>query len=83
MEGRTGSPVCKGALWYDEYPPVPHDLPRQQLPDGWGDWTLWQYTDGKSGPEPRAAGTVGNFDRSVFKGTAEELRAAWPLNGAG
>ncbi|NKQ73452.1 glycoside hydrolase [Rhizobium sp. UPM1132] len=78
MHGKEGSEVTRGVLWYDEYPPDPHIQPRQQLPDGWEDWTLWQYSDGAHGPTPRSPQQVGG-DRNAFKGTAEELRQAWPF----
>jgi lysozyme len=79
MKSQGHSDVSKGVLWYDEYPPEPHVLPRQILPEGWASWTMWQYTDGNAGPEPRHTTGVGNVDRSVFAGTEQQFREAWPF----
>jgi len=79
MHGNGESIVTRGILWYDEYPPPTYNLPRQSLPEGWDDWTLWQYTDGRSGPQPQVTPGAGRVDRSVFKGSSEALISAWPF----
>jgi lysozyme len=79
MKGVKGSIVSQCALWYDDYPPDAN-MPRPPLPDGWTDWTLWQFTDGTNGPTPHTAPGIGRSDRNAFKGAAEELDAAWPLS---
>ncbi len=60
-------------LWiarYSNTPPTPQA--------SWDRAFLWQYTDGESGPEPRAVqGITGFVDCSSFDGTSDELRAAW------
>lgn len=82
MHGHGGSIVTRGVLWYDEYPPSNVTHPRQALPEGWADWTLWQYTDGSDGPDPKLTPGAGHVDRSAFKGSAAELRAQWPFSRA-
>ena len=39
------------------------------MPPGWKKYTLWQYTDGESGPGPREVNGVGPCDRSQYNGT--------------
>lgn len=46
-----------------------------EVPPNWSKWTLWQYTDGKLGPQPREVEGVGHFDRDLFNGSEAELRA--------
>ncbi|BET29041.1 hypothetical protein wCauATS_12430 [Wolbachia pipientis] len=47
------------------------------LPKGWNDWILWQYTDGKTSPEPHEVEGIGKCDRNKFNGTLKELREFW------
>ncbi|GFR05362.1 glycosyl hydrolases 25 family protein [Trichonephila clavata] len=47
------------------------------LPIGWRNWTLWQYTDGKSGEKPNSVEGIGPCDRNKFNGTLEELKDFW------
>lgn len=67
-------------LWVAQYggtsPKVPPAWARQG-------WTLWQYTDGvySGGGMPRGTLGFSRMDRSVFKGTSADLRAAWPRLG--
>ena len=78
MKGKGGSEVSKGILWFDDY--YPHSLtPYRPLPEGWTDWTLWQYTDGKHGILPRVIAGKWGFDRSAYRGTEAEFVAAWPF----
>ena len=69
--------LARCPLWLARYGEVPPDAPPP-----WTRWTLWQYTDGADGPEPRTAPGIGCCDRDAFNGTREELLAAWPF-GAG
>jgi lysozyme len=80
MQGKSQSTVCRGILWYDEYPKGQFSTPQQVLPEGWSDWTIWQYTDGHSGPHPRTTPGVGNVDRSAFKGSVDEFKKHWPFS---
>ncbi|MDB5269098.1 MAG: hypothetical protein JWP58_2138 [Hymenobacter sp.] len=61
-------------LWYSRYAKEPLAIPQQI----WPTYTLWQYTDGLSGPEPRATPGTSGADRSLFQGTLAQLRQAWP-----
>lgn len=68
------SPLARRPLWYARFADEPRGVPRL-----WPRWTLWQYTDGASGPEPRTVAGLGAVDRNLFFGTEAELRAAWPF----
>lgn len=81
MKGHGDSPLTNGHLWFDEYPPPSYSTPYSEMPEGWDDWTLWQYTEGDYGPHPRHTAGIGTVDRSAFKGTTAEFRAAWPFTG--
>jgi len=63
------------ALWYARYRDEPIGVPI----DTWPDFTLWQYTDGKNGPEPHMVSGMGRTDRNCFLGTVDQLRKAWPF----
>lgn len=63
-------------LWIAQYSTAP------LLPKAWQVWTLWQYTDGASGPEPHEVSGIGRCDRDQFNGTLDELEAFWIKNGA-
>lgn len=61
-------------LWLADYnaaPPVP--------PPAWRTWTMWQYTDGKQGNEPRVVPGIGPCDRDGFNGELPGLHALWGL----
>jgi lysozyme len=58
-------------LWVAYYQEAP------VLPAQWRTWTLWQYTDGAAGPEPRAVRGVVRCDRNWFNGPREELELLW------
>jgi len=62
-------------LWYANYRNQPAGIPVKT----WPDFTLWQYTDGEAGPEPRTVDGMGSTDRNCFRGTVEELRKQWPF----
>ncbi len=75
--GRVGDqvdPVLTSCpLWIASYN---NSSPR--IPSGWSDWSLWQYTNGTDGPEPRATrGFSSGIDRSAFRGTEEGLATWW------
>src|SRR5882672_2161139 len=70
--GVTTDPVLASCwFWLAQYGPTP------VVPPNWPKWTLWQYTDGAIGPPPQEIAGVGRFDRDLFNGTADELRAFW------
>jgi len=62
-------------LWYSRYRNSPIGIPKQV----WPDFTLWQYTDGNDGPDPKIVDGIGRCDRSIFNGSLEDLKAQWPL----
>lgn len=58
-------------FWLSEYGPTP------RVPSNWHTWTLWQYTDGTTGPPPHSVSGVGNCDRDQFNGDMEGLTRLW------
>jgi lysozyme len=70
------NPLAQCPLWYARYGPQPTGLP----PGIWQTYTLWQYTDGASGPQPHAVVGLGRCDRSRYDGTEAQLRQAWPFS---
>lgn len=48
-----------------------------KVPANWPYWTMWQYTDGNSGPDPHSVDGVGNCDRDKFNGDIHQLRKIW------
>lgn len=71
------SPLARCPLWWARY----GASPGKRFPAAWRGPTLWQYTEGKNGPEPRALPGVGPCDRDAFAGTDAELRALWTRTG--
>jgi lysozyme len=68
------------AFWLADYAltPVMTDVDRKQLP--WDVPFLHQFTGDKAGPEPHSLdGLQNGADLSIFRGSAEQLAAAWPL----
>jgi lysozyme len=77
--GHGADPVLKNCpLWYARYSSAPIGIPVHT----WPTFTLWQYTDGVNGREPRETPGVSGADRNAFHGTEEELRALWPFTKA-
>ncbi len=74
--GQSHDPVLANCpLWYVRIAATPIGIPTQV----WPDYTLWQYTDGDSGIEPVKTPGVQGADRNMFKGTVDDLKAAWPF----
>ncbi len=74
--GHAADPILSNCpLWYARYANSPMGIPTQV----WQTYTLWQYTDGDSGPEPRSTHGCSGADRNIFNGSADELGAAWPF----
>jgi lysozyme len=71
LGGKLNPNVSKFPLWLADYRGTP------VLPVGWHQWTFWQYTDGKHGPNAGLTPGVGECDRSVFGGTEEQLSFWW------
>jgi lysozyme len=51
--------------------------PNAVVPANWPTWTMWQYTDGASGPQPHQVNGIGHCDRDKFNGTEAQLRTLW------
>lgn len=75
-------------LWLAQYGEPPRTVPPcwHPAPDGGPGYSLWQYTDYADGPRdqakyPRAMPGFGKVDRSVFRGTVDELRTWWRTAG--
>lgn len=62
-------------LWYVRYKDTPAGIPTHT----WPAFTLWQYTDGQLGPQPRLTPGSSGADRNRFDGTVKQLKAAWPF----
>jgi lysozyme len=59
-------------FWLAEYGPAPRIIPA-----AWKTWTMWQYTDGSAGPEPRTVAGIGPCDRDQFNGDMAGLQKLW------
>jgi len=76
--GANDDPVLSNCwLWLSQYGP------NAVIPSAWDEWKLWQYTDGKLGPNPEPVDGVGCCDRNTFNGTVDELMAFWGVPSAG
>ncbi len=62
-------------LWYARYREKPIGIPVTT----WDDYTLWQYTDGRDGPEPHSVPGMGGTDRNRFAGSTAQLKHRWPF----
>jgi lysozyme len=72
--GADRSPVLAHCwLWLADY----NAVPEPGVPPAWRTWTMWQYTDGKQGNEPRTAPGIGPCDRDQFNGELPGLHALW------
>ncbi len=74
LNGKADPVLSNCWLWLAQYGSTP------QSPVGWSEWTLWQYTDGKSGSEPHTAPGIGACDRDTFNGDAAAFDAFWARN---
>jgi lysozyme len=63
--------LAKCWLWFARYAST------LRIPSQWERWTLWQYTDGAAGPEPRSVDGVGPCDRNLFNGSPAEFAEFW------
>jgi lysozyme len=63
-------------LWYSRYATAPIGIPTAT----WPTYTLWQYTDGNSGPLPHTVKGIGRCDRNRFAGTIDDLKLQWPFS---
>lgn len=63
--------LSNSPLWLAEYGTRPI------CPPGFTKWSLHQYTDGQVGPNPQPVPGIGLCDRSMFAGTAAQLKTWW------
>lgn len=77
--------LARCPLWLAAYGPDPLTL---KVPKAWGAWSMMQYTNGSAGPSDRVRfpRTVPGFkraaqDRSVFRGSPEDLVFWWKMCG--
>lgn len=64
-------------LWYARFAPEPKGVPPL-----WPRWTLWQYTDGASGPEPHEVDGIGPATATFQRNGSRVFRALAVLNAA-
>ena len=70
--GRRKDPILTRCwLWLAQYGP------KAVVPPNWPTWTLWQYTDGAAGGQPRSVHGIGPCDRSRFNGQEANLLKLW------
>lgn len=65
----------KTPLWYARFKSKVIDFPTGV----WSSYTLWQFSS-EILPQLQVPGTRADMDINVFNGTAEQLKAAWPLD---
>lgn len=74
----TTSVLSQCPLWHQRYASTPKGIPAI-----WPTYTLWQYTDGVDGADPKVTNGIsapaGVSDRSRFQGTETDLREQWPF----
>jgi lysozyme len=73
LKGSNAPWLANCWFWLVQYGPTPI------VPSPWGIWTMWQYTDGTYGVDPREVPGVGRCDRDRFNGSENRLRALWGL----
>ncbi len=71
------SVFTKTPLWYARFKPRVTDFPAGV----WPSYTLWQFSSELLAQMP-IPGTRPDMDVNVFNGTAEQLKASWPLTKA-
>ena len=70
--GTRTDPVLSNCwFWLAQYGPT------AVVPPNWPTWTLWQYTDGRIGGDPKVVDGIGPCDRSRFNGPEATLRKLW------
>jgi lysozyme len=70
--GSQADPTLQNCwLWIAQYGPTP------VLPPGWVNWTLWQYLDDQTVPDPNEIAGVSPCDRDYYSGSLTDLQAKW------
>jgi len=67
----TVSQLNRCSLWVASYTNAP------VVPHLWATWVLWQFTDGRSGPQSHETSGVGRSNRSAFNGDLGALKSWW------
>lgn len=65
------SMLAERRLWLCQYGSTP------ELPDGYEDYWMWQFTDGVYGPQPHSIPGIGPCDINHFDGTPQQLAEEW------
>lgn len=73
LGNKTNAKFAQCKLWAAGYV----NEPKLKIQRSWNNWTLWQYTDGKPHHNPKPIDGFGSWDRSVFDGSEQQLRAIW------
>jgi lysozyme len=73
LGNKTDSPLANCWLWIAHYTTAAAPT----VPKIWKSWTIWQYTDGKLGPEPHTVSGIGLCDRDRFNGDLAGLQQFW------
>ncbi|TAN09877.1 MAG: cell-wall lytic protein [Rhizobiaceae bacterium] len=69
---RTDDLLASTSLWIAQYTSA--DAPRWAAAT-WPAWSLWQYSDGQFGGEPKSVPGIDRCDCNTFNGTENECRA--------
>jgi lysozyme len=72
LGNNVDTPLRECPLWIARYS---SQLPL--LPKAFDRFTLWQYTDGSSGPQPHQVTGIGRCDRDKFNGDETALTRFW------
>ncbi|MBT8234505.1 MAG: hypothetical protein HKO66_02330 [Saprospiraceae bacterium] len=70
-KGLSNSNLLDCWLWIAQYSSEP------KLPNGWSDYTIWQFTDGTTGNGALPVDGIGRCDRDLFKGSKDGLISFW------
>lgn len=70
VDGEPNDELANYKLWLAQYGPTP------ELPDGWNDWWLWQYTESGTCP-----GINAPVDLNAYNGSSDELADEWSGSG--
>jgi GH25 family lysozyme M1 (1,4-beta-N-acetylmuramidase) len=79
LDAAASSPLTVCDLWFADY----RQRPGPEIPHLWNSWSFWQYAGDIPADQPGSLPTLDNTDRDVFRGTDQELRAAWRCRPAG
>jgi len=78
LAGVTDTVLSQCWLWLAKYS---EQMPAAPAP--WAYVSMWQYTDGVSGPKPHEVPGIGRCDRDMWNGSEEGLRRLWGVEQGG